>query len=183
MGGVVVALARWPARWKSSETGSAHTAKGAARALNAASSEPRLMPSSAREKPRGVRQKDGRGGAGRGSTTSPALEGKRAGGMRRGGSKGGSATAGPASTKEEEHDVDLSGPFVVGGGGVEAGGREGEGCSFVLPCICPGACTPHLLMVFKGRGGEERVRVASVLHPAEGAPGSRVIDVDEDMRA
>ncbi len=44
-----------------------------------------------------------------------------------GGSKGGSATAGPASTKEEEHDVDLSGQVVVGEGGVEAGGREGKG--------------------------------------------------------
>jgi hypothetical protein len=80
MVGVVMALARWPARWKSSETGSAHTAKGAARALNAASSELRSMPSSAREKPRGVRQNDGRGGAGRRSATSPALEGKGKGG-------------------------------------------------------------------------------------------------------
>ena len=51
MAGVVVALARWPARWKSSKTGSAHKAKGAARALNAASSEPRSMPSSARKSP------------------------------------------------------------------------------------------------------------------------------------
>ncbi len=76
MAGVVVALARWPARWKSSEMGSAHTAKGTARALNAASSEPQSMPSSAREKPREVRQKDGRGGAGGWSTTSPALDGK-----------------------------------------------------------------------------------------------------------
>ncbi len=42
--------------------------------------------------------------------------------------------AGPPSTKEEERDVDLSGPFVVGGGGVEAGGREGEGCSFISFC-------------------------------------------------
>jgi hypothetical protein len=66
MAGVVMALARWPARWKSSETGSGYTAKGAVRALNAASSEPQSMPSSTREKPREVRQKDGRGGAGRG---------------------------------------------------------------------------------------------------------------------
>jgi hypothetical protein len=94
--------------------------------------------------------------------------------------------AGLASTKEEEHDADLSGPFVVGGGGVEAGDREGEGCSFIS--FCPAyarasaASTLHLLIVFKGRGGV-RVRVAGVLHPAEGAPGSRVIDVDEDMRA
>ena len=92
-------------------------------------------------------------------------------------------TAGPASTKEEEHDDDLSGPFVVGGGGVEAGGREGDGCFFTSFCpayaLASAASTPHLLMVFKGRGGE-RVRVAGVLHPAEGAPGSRVRDVDED---
>jgi hypothetical protein len=66
MARVVVALARWPARWKSSETGGAHREKGAARALNTTSSEHRSMPSSAREKPRGERQKDGRGGAGRG---------------------------------------------------------------------------------------------------------------------
>ena len=83
MAWVVVALARWPARWKSSETGSAHTAKGAARALNAASSEPRSMPSSARDKPHRVKQKEGRGGAGRGSTTSPALEGKGKGDVER----------------------------------------------------------------------------------------------------
>jgi hypothetical protein len=63
MAGVVVALAGWPARWKSSEMSNAHTAKGAVRALNAASSALRLMPSSAREKPRGERHKDGRGGA------------------------------------------------------------------------------------------------------------------------
>jgi hypothetical protein len=142
MSGVVVALAQWPARWKSSKTGSAHREKGAARALNAASSEPRSMPSSAREKPRGERQKDGRGGDGRGSTTSPALEGKGGRGMRRGGSKGGSAMAGLPSTREDERDVDLSGSFVVGGGGVEAGCREGERVflHFLLPCICPGFC-------------------------------------------
>ncbi len=60
--------------------------------------------------------------------------------------------AGLPSTKEEEHDVDLSGSFVVGGGGVEAGGREIEGCSFIsfspAYVLASAASTPPLLMVF-----------------------------------
>ena len=68
--------------------------------------------------------------------------------------------AGPASTKEEEYDVDLSGPFLVGRGGVEAGGREGEGCSFISFCpayvLVSAASTPHLLMaliiILRGTG-------------------------------
>ena len=150
MAGVVMALVRWPARWMSSETGSAHTAKGAARALNAVSSEHRSIPSSAREKPRGERQRDGRGGAGRGSTTSPALEGKGRGGCGEEAQKEALRRRGQPSTKEEERDVELSGPFVVGGGGVEAGGREGEGCSFISFCpayaLASAACSPLLIV-------------------------------------
>ncbi len=52
----------------------------------------------------------------------------------------------------------FQGLFVVGGGGVEAGGREGEGCSFISFCpayaLASAASTPHLLIVFKGRGGQ-----------------------------
>ncbi len=49
----------------------------------------------------------------------------------------------------------FQGLFVVGEGGVEAGGREEEGCSFISFCpayvLASAASIPHLMMVFKGR--------------------------------
>jgi hypothetical protein len=134
MAGVVVALARWPARWKSSETGSAHTAKGAARVLNAASSEPRSMPSSAREKPRGVRQNDGRGGAGRGRRLERRL------------CDGG---AGPQRGKRSMIST-FQGLLWLVGEASRQGGREGEGSSFISFCpayaLASAACTPNLMI-------------------------------------
>ena len=140
MGGVVVALARWPARWKSSKTGSAHAAKGAARALIAASSEPWSMPSPAREKPRGERQKDGRGGTGRGSTTSPALDGKGGKGdaerrLERRLCDGG---AGPQRKKRSVMLTFKGLLWLVGEASRQGAGREKGFLHFRLPCICPG---------------------------------------------
>ncbi len=49
----------------------------------------------------------------------------------------------------------FQGQVVVGGGGVEARGREGEGSSFVSVCpeyaLASAASTPPLLMAFKGK--------------------------------
>ena len=134
MAGVVVALARWPARWKSSETGSAHTAKGAARALNGASSEPRSMPSSAREKPHRVRvRKMGAAEMEEGARPRQLLKEREGDAERRLERRLCDGGAGPQRRKRSMM-LTFQGQVVVGGGGVEAGGREGEGCSFISFC-------------------------------------------------
>jgi hypothetical protein len=109
----------------SSDSGSAHRAKSAARALNAESSEPQSMPISTKEKPRGVRQKDGRGGAGRGSTTSTALEGKGKGDLERRLKRrlcdGG---AGPQRRKRSMMLIFQGLLWLVGGASRQGAGRE-----------------------------------------------------------
>jgi hypothetical protein len=149
MAGVVVALARWPARWNSSETGSAHTAKGAARALNAASSEPRSMPSSAREKPRGERQNSGRSGTGRGSTTLPDLEGRGRGDAERRLER--RLCDGGADPQREKRSMLLTFQgllWLVGEVSRQGAGREKGVPSFPFALA---SASSTLLMVFKGR--------------------------------